>query len=170
MVQTEGRIVVMVAKFSSNCCCGAFIERGDTMSYDTLMKKALCFECVRKSVEFGLPASAAKVSDDDSQKCSQALDRFRELRLHPRPYPDAVTEEMASLVCQFRHEFGGRELVRKFVEEIAKCSHKAATLSGVKARYPSACIHCGERVRVGDLILYDHHTRRAHCLNCDCLR
>ena len=166
-----GQIVSMVAKFSSVCKCGAFIEPGDSMSYDTLSRKSLCYDCLRKQTEFAEKnADPNAVPEPKDEKCHALIDRFRELRLTVRPLSVEVKGELHALLTRFKNEFAASEPVRAFVAEIAKCKHSGAEFCPIKAKYPGACIHCGSAVVVGDLVLYDHHVRRIHCLSCDCLR
>jgi len=176
---TAGRVVAMVAKYSSVCKCGAFIEPGDTMSYDTLSRKSLCYDCIRRHNEFSSKASKqssdAKQSDQgkataDEDRCHAYIDRFRELRLSQRPLHDSIKSELKELLVKFRNEFAGNEHVRAFISEIARCKHSGAEFCPIKTRYPGACIHCGGLSAVGELVLYDHHAKRVHCLICDCMR
>jgi hypothetical protein len=172
-----GRIVSMVAKYSSVCKCGAFIEPGDCMSYDTLTRKSLCYDCLRRNTEFAAkgPATLENQPADskgsaERDECYSLIDRFRELRLSPRPLSDSTKFELKNLLIRFINEYGKNEAVRAFVSEIAKCKHSGAEYCPIKAKFPSACIHCGTIVSVGQLVLYDHHVRRIHCLLCDCMR
>lgn len=179
-VATAGRVVAMVAKYSSVCKCGAFIEPGDTMSYDTLSRKSLCYDCIRRHNEFPSkqskePGNGSKENSEckesaDENRCHAFIDRFRELRLLPRPLSDSTKSELKLLLIKFRNEFASSEPVRAFVSEIARCKHSGAEFCPIKTRYPGACIHCGGVSSVGELVLYDHHVKRVHCLVCDCMR
>lgn len=193
---SAGRIVSMVAKYSSVCKCGAFIETGDQMSYDTITRKSLCYDCLRKDLEFqkrglsdregGGNVAKAKAAISNvghpqvlnqatnelppRDECHALIDRYRELRLAPRPVSENVKQELRALVTRFTIEFASSEPVRAFVAEISKCKHSGAEYCPIKAKFHSACIHCSTAVQVGQLVLYDHHARRLHCLMCDCLR
>ncbi len=168
-----GSIVTMVAKYSSVCNCGALIERGDAMSYDTLSRKSLCYSCIKRHSEFGdnqvandLVASARNL---EREKCLSLIERFREIRGATHLELGKRRAEMFEILKRFKIEFRSNQDVHSFLSEIAKCKHRGATFCPLKTKFHGACIHCGAVSEAGELVLYDHHTRRIHCLFCDCM-
>jgi hypothetical protein len=168
----QSQIISMTAKFSSVCKCGAFIEPGDSMSYDTLSRKSLCFDCVRRQSQFR--QEEREVLDNASKlaetRCHALIDRFRTLRLSQRPLPAEVKDELKSVLCRLKNEFAGKEQVRALIASTFKCKHAGADLSPIRTKYGASCIHCASPILPGELVLYDHHVRRIHCLLCDCMR
>ncbi len=181
---SSGNIVTMVAKFSSVCTCGALIEPGDAMSYDTVNRKSLCYVCVKRLSEFGatnvfnvLPttdeaATQGGMSAIDSReaKCQSLIQRFRQLRAETLATTEQRKLEMTDILKCFKTEFTSSASVHSFIAEIAKCKHRGADCRALKTKFHGVCIHCGAANEAGELALYDHHTRRIHCLYCDCLR
>ena len=168
----QSQIISMIAKFSSVCKCGAFIEPGDTMSYDTKSRKSLCFDCVRRESQFKQEDKHAtdEAAQLEEARCGALIDRFRTLRLSPRPVSVEVKEELTSLLCRFKNDFAGSESVRALIASSFKCKHAGAALSPIRTKYAASCIHCASAIFPGELVLYDHHARRIHCLLCDCMR
>jgi hypothetical protein len=171
---SSGNIVTMVAKFGSVCRCGALIEPGDAMSYDTLHRKSLCYVCVKRITEFGDNEVGEKMklaaTNLEQEKCQHLIERFRELRAATHLMRDQRTNEMFEILKRFKFEFTSAANVHTFIAEIAKCKHRGADCCPLKTKFHGACIHCGTVSEAGELVLYDHHTRRIHCLFCDCLR
>lgn len=168
----QDQIISMIAKFSSVCKCGAFIEPGDSMSYDTVSRKSLCFDCVRREAQFRPIDRVAPNNEEQfvESKCHALVDRFRTLRLAPRPLTTEIREELKNVLCRLKNEFGGSEVARTVIAETFKCKHGGASLCPIKTKYAGSCIHCASPVLSGELVLYDHHVRRVHCILCDCMR
>lgn len=73
---STGSLLMMTARYIGSCLCGAMIEPGDKIQYDTLNHKALCCECGRKHAESGASALPAVLAPTE---CQQIMDLYKDL-------------------------------------------------------------------------------------------
>ncbi len=160
-------ILKITARYIGACPCGALIEPGDDIQYDTSNHQACCYQCGRERSESGattLPKPQLPAAAQDS------IDRFRMLRALAGPPSAEIEREMRAILDKFDCEYSMHNLVRQFIGEVADCSDNNADFVAIKAKYRGFCRHCQNPILESQLCLYDRESRRLHCLRCDCLK
>lgn len=161
----SGAILTMTARYIGSCVCGALLEPGDMIKYDTASQKALCYECGRRRSE--LKESVLK-EVAESTDCEQLIDAYRRLMDLPQPLSDDVHLQMLSLMHRLVEDFAGIAEARQFIASVADCSDNDTDFVAIRSKYPGPCRHCGTVIKVGRLCLYDKNARILHCIACDC--
>jgi hypothetical protein len=161
----KGSFLRMTARYIGSCLCGALIEPGDTIQYDTLNHKTLCCDCGRKRSE---AKASGVLLVEEPPECQQLIDSYRQLQARPSPVNDDIHSQMQSLVHRLVQEFSTNSEARQFIVSLADCSDNDPDFVAIRARYKGPCAHCETVINAGQLCLYDRNGRRLHCIACDC--
>jgi hypothetical protein len=161
----KGSFLRMTARYIGSCLCGALIEPGDIIQYDTLNHKTLCCDCGRKRSE--AKENGALVVEEPPE-CQQLIDSFRQLQALPSPVKSEIHSQMQSLLHRLVQEFATNSEARQFIVSLADCSDNDPDFVAIRARYKGPCAHCETVINAGQLCLYDRNGRRLHCIACDC--
>jgi hypothetical protein len=160
-----GSLLRMTARYIGSCLCGALIEPGDTIQYDTLDHMTLCCDCGRRRSE--AKASNLQIVEQPSE-CQQIIDSYRQLQALPSPLEDGIHSEMQSLLHRLVQDFSTISEARKFIASLADCIDDDPDFVAIRAKYKGPCAHCETVINAGQLCLYDRNSRRLHCIPCDC--
>ena len=177
----EKRVMLaMVARYVGACPCGALIDAGNTIHYDTVNHKAYCFHCgrVRASLrESVLTHNDRIVESKMAFECQPLIDDYRRLKLATEDFDLDAIAQVRGILNVFQMSYATNPEVRSVVTQFIDCRNSRTEFSKAKivhdliaisAKYKGNCIHCEQPIEAGRLCLYDRSSKRLHCLLCDC--
>lgn len=159
-----GEFRCMQARYKGTCKCGALIQPGDKMHFDTKTHMALCYQCGRQRFELALQGLSLVETPNE---CDQLIDRLKRLKALPATRDENVTSEIVAITDRLRIEFKTHRSVRRLFSELQKCGDNVRDMIAISAKFSGYCFHCGSEVGEGELAFYNRQGRRLHCLNCD---
>jgi hypothetical protein len=170
---SSATIVTMVAKFSSVCKCGALIEPGDAMSYDTLNRKSLCYVCVKRLSDFGAPdvsnKSAMKGSNNVAKSAASSVnhddaDNATKNATKNEANPEAKCQRLIQKFRELRAETQiTREQRKQEMIEILKCFKTEFTSSASVHTFIAEIAKCKHRGADCRALKTKFHGACIHC-------
>jgi hypothetical protein len=177
----DKRVMLAIkARYVGACPCGALIDVGNTIHYDTINHKAYCFNCGRVRASLRESALAHNEQLEQSKmafECQPLIDDYRRLKLSESA-PDANTRaQLRGILNIFQMSYAANPEVRSTITAFIDCKDSGNEFSqgqivhdliAIAAKYRGACVHCLQPIDAGRLCLYDRSSKRLHCLQCDC--
>jgi hypothetical protein len=177
----DKRVMLAIkARYVGACPCGALIDVGSTIHYDTVNHKAYCFNCGRVRANLRESALAHNERLEESKmafECQPLIDDYRRLKLDANTTDASARAQLRDILNIFQTSYAANPEVRSVVTAFIDCKDGGKEFSQVQvvhdliaiaAKYKGACVHCLQTIDAGRLCLYDRSSKRLHCLLCDC--
>lgn len=173
-------MLAIKARYVGACPCGALIDVGNTIHYDTKNHKVYCFDCgrVRASLRESVLIQNEQIEKTKmSNECQPLIDDYRRLKELPGITDTAALAEIRGILNIFQMNHAINPEVRSVVTSFIDCKDSTMNLASgqivhdliaIAAKYKGVCLHCQQTVNAGNLCLYDRSSKRLHCLLCDC--
>jgi hypothetical protein len=173
-------MLAITARYVGVCPCGALIDVGSTIHYDTVNHKAYCFNCGRMRANLRESALAHNEHQEASRmsfECQPLIDDYRRLKLSESAANSSTRTQLRGILNIFQMSYAANPEVRSAVTAFIDCKDGGNEFSQIEvvhdliaiaAKYKGACIHCLQPIDAGRLCLYDRSSKRLHCLLCDC--
>jgi hypothetical protein len=179
-VKKKRVMLVITARYVGACPCGALIDVGNTIHYDTINHKAYCFNCGRVRANLRESALVHNERQEESKmafECQPLIEDFRRLKLSEDALEANTRTKLIGILNMFQMNYATNPEVRSIVTAFIDCKHSATDVTkgqtvhdliAIAAKYKGSCVHCLQTIDVGRLCLYDRSSKRLHCLLCDC--
>ncbi len=173
-------ILAITARYVGACPCGALIDVGNTIHYDTIHHKAYCFNCgrIRANLREGALAHNERLEESRMAfECQPLIDDYRRLKLSESSLEANTRTQLRGILNIFQMSYATNPEVRSVVTAFINCKDSGTAfaqdqivhdLIAIAAKYKGSCVHCLQPIDVGRLSLYDRSSKRLHCLLCDC--
>jgi len=180
--QKKGKRVMLAikARYVGACPCGALIDVGNTIHFDTVNHKAYCFNCGRVRANLRESALARNEQLEESKmafECQPLIDDYRRLKLSEGSLDPSARAQLRGILNILQMSYAANPEVRSVVTAFIDCKDSGNEFSqgrvvhdliAIAAKYKGTCVHCLQPIDAGRLCLYDRSSKRLHCLLCDC--
>lgn len=96
----------------------------------------------------------------------ETIDRFKQLKMLPRPLSMSANSELLQLISRLKNEFAGRLEVEKFCLELGRRRFPVANFSVVTAEKKSRCALCDRELIPNERVLYTERIKESICFGC----
>ncbi|MDR3613917.1 MAG: hypothetical protein P4L53_10125 [Candidatus Obscuribacterales bacterium] len=173
-------LLAITARYVGACPCGALIDVGNTIHYDTINHKAYCFNCGRIRANLRESALSHNERLEESRmafECQPLIEDYRRLKLSDSALETHTRTQLKGILNIFQMSYATNPEVRSIVTAFINCKDSVTALSqgqmvhdfiAIAAKYKGVCVHCLQPIEAGRLCLYERSSKRLHCLLCDC--